>query len=132
MQFRIQLIDALLQILSSNDTAELSVHMQELNRFTVALLARIYRELNNNLAASELLDKYLQSPTFTYSCLHLNYLQVFIDLLSRYLPSQISSPTSSQLPERGSIDVSKICTTFSWAFKIIAKSRVRSQLFANP
>ncbi|KAM7538321.1 hypothetical protein Aperf_G00000069012 [Anoplocephala perfoliata] len=124
-KFRIQLIDALLQILSSKDTAESSVHMQELNCFTVALLARIYRELNNNVAASELLEKYLQSPTFTYSRLHLNYLQVFIDLLSRYLPltQQINSSTVSQLPERDNIGAGKICTTFSWAFKIIAKSR---------
>ena len=97
--------------------------MQELHRFTVALLARLYRELHNNIAASELMEKYLQSSIFTYSSLHLNYLQVFIDLLSRSLSSQGNSITPVTI-DAGLIDVNKICTTFSWAFKIIAKSRV--------
>ncbi|VUZ48677.1 unnamed protein product [Hymenolepis diminuta] len=133
-KFRIQLIDALLQILSSDDTADSNVHMQELNRFTAALLARIYRELHNNVAASELLNKYLESPIFTYSTLHLNYLQVFIDLLSRCLPPQANS-SIAQISDGGNIDVSKICTTFFWAFKIIAKSReieMKKLSYENP
>ncbi|VDO15344.1 unnamed protein product [Rodentolepis nana] len=122
-KFRIQLIDALLQILSSNDTADSKAHMQELNRFTAALLARIYRDLHNNSAASELLNKYLDSRIFAYSTLHLNYLQVFIDLLSRCLTTPQANSPVIQISDGGNIDVSKICTTFSWAFKIIAKSR---------
>ncbi|EUB62246.1 Dedicator of cytokinesis protein [Echinococcus granulosus] len=119
--FRIQLIDCLLQILSTSDAVEPSIHVQELHHFTVALLARLYRELNTNTVASELLEKYLQSSVFVYSGLHLNYLQVFIDLLSRSVPSRANSTTPAT--EGGLIDVSKICTVFSWAFKFIAKSR---------
>ncbi|VDK39284.1 unnamed protein product [Taenia asiatica] len=120
-QFRIQLIDCLLQILSISDAAESSIHVQELHRFAVALLARLYREMNNNTAASELLEKYLQSPIFIYSGVHLNYLQVFVDLLSRCVPSRVNSTTP--VTEGGLIDVSKICTVFAWAFKFISKSR---------
>ncbi|CDS42524.1 dedicator of cytokinesis protein 1 [Echinococcus multilocularis] len=120
-KFRIQLIDCLLQILSTCDAVEPSIHVHELHRFTVALLARLYRELNTNTVASELLEKYLQSSAFVYSGLHLNYLQVFIDLLSRSVPSRANSTTPAT--EGGLIDVSKICTVFSWAFKFIAKSR---------
>ncbi|KAL5110864.1 Dedicator of cytokinesi protein 5 [Taenia crassiceps] len=120
-KFRIQLIDCLLQILSISDTAESSIHVQELHRFTVALLARLYREMNNNTAASGLLEKYLQSPIFIYSSVHLNYLQVFVDLLSRCVPSRVNSTTP--VTEGGLIDVSKICTVFAWAFKFISKSR---------
>nr|CDS17481.1 dedicator of cytokinesis protein 1 [Echinococcus granulosus] len=120
-KFRIQLIDCLLQILSTSDAVEPSIHVQELHHFTVALLARLYRELNTNTVASELLEKYLQSSVFVYSGLHLNYLQVFIDLLSRSVPSRANSTTPAT--EGGLIDVSKICTVFSWAFKFIAKSR---------
>ncbi|KAL5966603.1 Dedicator of cytokinesi protein 1 [Taenia solium] len=120
-QFRIQLIDCLLQILSISDAAESSIHVQELHRFAVALLARLYREMNNNTAALELLEKYLQSPIFIYSGVHLNYLQVFVDLLSRCVPSRVNSTTP--VTEGGLIDVSKICTVFAWAFKFISKSR---------
>ncbi|VDM33755.1 unnamed protein product [Hydatigera taeniaeformis] len=119
--FRIQLIDCLLQILSISDAAESSIHVQELHRFTVALLARLYREMNNNTAASELLERYLQSSIFIYSGVHLNYLQVFIDLLTRCVPSRVNSTTP--VTEGGLIDVSKICTVFAWAFKFISKSR---------
>ena len=107
--------------------------MEELHHFTVALLARLYREWHNNTAVSELVEKYLQSPIFIYSGLHNNYLQVFIDLLSQCVPSQ-GSPTTPAAVKGGLIDISKLCTTFSWAFKVIAKSRVRycPRVYFNP
>uniref|UniRef100_A0A5K3F7F3 DOCKER domain-containing protein n=2 Tax=Mesocestoides corti TaxID=53468 RepID=A0A5K3F7F3_MESCO len=120
-KFRIQLIDCLLQILSTNETEEARMHVQELHRFTVALLTRVYKDLINNAAASDLLERFLESPVFDYSGLHLHYLKVFIELLSASARPRDTSATA--LTEGGLIDVNKICTTFKWAFRIISKSR---------
>ncbi len=90
---------------------------------SVALLTRIYKDLTNNTAASALLEDFIESPSFNFAGVHLNYLKVLNNLLSEKAKQQPESPMTPSV-SRDPIDASRVCATLYWAFRIIGKSKV--------